>query len=69
MMQDGAGLCRLHGPGLKPSEGRAATHDTDPPFHRSDIARLWNTDRGREVVERWRKFTGYTGTPGDSNLI
>ena len=62
-MQDGDGLCRLHVPGLKPAEGRAALHGqriTDE-VRRSDIVKTWNTPKGRAIVARWRKITGYTG--------
>lgn len=46
------GLCALHDPGLKPFEGRMATHKPQPHLHH-DTAMLWNTDKGRQVVQLW----------------
>lgn len=52
--------CILHNPGLKPIEGRLAHHDEEVQgiswyeIHES-IAKTWDTDRGREVVNIWRR--------------
>jgi hypothetical protein len=52
-------LCALHSIKLKPLEGRTAHHeieedqDKDPSIH-EQIARLWDTDEGRNVVSNWK---------------
>jgi len=56
--QNPDGLCLLHDAGLKPLEGRLARceHDkTDlPPVNvHKCVAALWDTAKGRAIVERW----------------
>lgn len=51
------GLCKLHGPRLKPVEGRLATHDRESckGLHEY-VAELWNSEAGSRAVERFDKF-------------
>jgi len=49
-------VCELHPTGLKPIEGRVASHDTsfdDGILIREAIIDVWDTDYGRSVVSRW----------------
>lgn len=63
------GKCEVHNSGAKPLVCRISTC-TDPlpdemrgkDFNYS-VAHLWDNDRGREVVARWRKETGCDETP------
>lgn len=55
------GKCLLHDPGLKPLEGRVASHEKIETGH-DEVEKLgawleaqWDTPRGRRVVERWKK--------------
>jgi hypothetical protein len=48
------GLCELHDIGLKPIEGRLTHHDGDLKDLHYDVAMLWESDEGREVVQKWR---------------
>jgi hypothetical protein len=52
------GLCELHDKGLKPIEGRLAHHDENGDqmweAHK-EIIRSWDTDRGKAMVEKFRK--------------
>lgn len=52
--------CRLHGTGYKPLQcrealcgGRGYENEPGDPASNYDIAKLWNTDRGRALVARW----------------
>lgn len=51
----GDNLCELHDLGLKPIEGRVATCQGKGPEGclREDIAKLWNTPKGWEVLRKW----------------
>lgn len=59
-------LCSLHDKGLKPIQGRIAccndtssrTEDFDD---RWDILHTWNTQKGRDLIERWKIEVGFTG--------
>lgn len=44
-------LCELHDRGLKPSEGRAALHNTPDDGLRAAIANTWATDKGIAVMK------------------
>jgi hypothetical protein len=66
VMQDAAGLCRLHDLGLKPAEGRLARcanseRPTPSGLHR-DVADTWDSQEGRDVVALWCRATG-RGSP------
>lgn len=53
------GLCDLHDLGLKPIEGRLAnckSEDNMQGVH-EEVARTWDTDKGRAVLARWVKET------------
>lgn len=53
--------CELHGTGFQPLECRFCHHDRrglGPKCH-ADIERDWNTSRGRVLVVRWSKLTGF----------
>ena len=58
VMQNGLGLCKLHDIG-KPYEGRMAHHDKDSGSTHHDVAMTWNTEYGRQVVERWKESVDY----------
>jgi len=47
------GLCMLHDKGLKPIEGRVAHHSKDSDNLHEAVARTWDSDVGRAVVERF----------------
>jgi hypothetical protein len=50
------GKCKLHNAGLKPLEGRVAIHGEQvigKTFYRN-LARSWNTRKGRALIERIR---------------
>lgn len=49
------GLCELHGK-HKPLEGRLAHHSGTPTTLRKQIAKLWDTREGRQVVERFKQM-------------
>lgn len=44
------GKCELHEPGLKPSEGRLASHDRDPFPIRLSVANTWTGKRIDSVL-------------------
>lgn len=46
------GLCEVHT--IKPSEGAISIHDKKFPELHAKIARLWDSDVGRAVVEEFR---------------
>ena len=53
--------CELHGTGFQPLECRFCHHDRPgmgPKCH-ADVERDWNTSRGRVLVVRWAKLTGF----------
>lgn len=54
-------LCALHDGGLKPTEGAVADCKDDQQngvtLH-EQVARTWDTPKGRAVVHRWRKEVG-----------
>jgi hypothetical protein len=55
VFQDGNGLCGLHAPNLKPTEGRLAHHTDDGSLNVHEaVAALWDTDEGRAVVAEWK---------------
>jgi hypothetical protein len=61
------GRCALHDRGLKPIEGRVATHKDRPEGYPSGdihehIAAMWDTDEGRRVVASVRRMED-DGTP------
>ena len=55
------GLCQLHGTPMKPAEGRKVAHHGHP-LSRKDVGRrihekvirLWDSPRGRAVVQWWK---------------
>ena len=49
------GLCELHGK-HKPLEGRLAHHSGTPTSLRSQMAKLWDTPEGRQVVEKFKQM-------------
>lgn len=52
------GLCELHDPGLKPTEGRKAIHGkvkTDEHLHRM-VIESWDNSEGRNTVAKWKKL-------------
>lgn len=50
------GLCELHNTGAKPMEGRLAMCGDRTPYGlHQDVAEMWDSEEGREVVELWRK--------------
>lgn len=56
------GLCGIHESGAKPLECRAAYHDREEEYEavenmHLEVARLWNSDRGRSLVARWKAQT------------
>lgn len=68
VFQDKEGLCKLHNSGYKPIEGRLSLCDRQvaklPQDQRDaykntnlhhEVAKLWDTDKGRAVVEMWEK--------------
>lgn len=48
-------LCTLHDKKLKPFEGREADCKAHQPTLRKDVLALWNTPKGKEVVESWKE--------------
>lgn len=70
----GEGLCELHDAGLKPLEGRIArctdsmseeveaAHLHEYRAARRNIRNQWDTERGRELVRRWKDLVGYDAT-------
>ncbi len=54
-------LCSLHDLGLKPEEGRESCCKTLGELERSheDYAKLWDTDYGRSVVQKWKNLINY----------
>ena len=53
---DGQGLCQLHTPGLKPTEGKQALCEGRTPegLHER-IAGAWDTSEGRDLIDRWER--------------
>ena len=51
---DETGLCRLHGLGLKPTEGQIAlcSNRTPAGLH-EQIARTWNDPQAQALIDRW----------------
>lgn len=52
-------LCILHDLKLKPVEARIASCETSYPDLHRDVAMLWKSDEGRNVVELWKKECEY----------
>jgi hypothetical protein len=51
---DEAGLCRLHAPGLKPTEGRIALcGGRTPEGLHEQIARAWDDGEAQALIDRW----------------
>jgi len=51
--------CMIHD--LKPIEGRKVIHDVEPLSAYSihyELAKLWNTPEGKEVIDLWHKLIG-----------
>lgn len=44
------GLCELHAPGLKPTEGKLAIHDRADEGLRESICETWSTNEGIAVI-------------------
>jgi hypothetical protein len=53
--------CELHGSGHQPLECRFCHHDRPGMGLRchDDIGRAWDSPRGRALVVRWAKLTGF----------
>ena len=53
-------LCSLHSLGLKPHQGAKACCDDSKNEAEENIyyAHLWNTDKGREVIKKFKKAVG-----------
>ena len=47
-------LCKLHDLKLKPSEGRMSGCNKNVSSLHKDIAMLWDSDEGKEVVKLWK---------------
>lgn len=48
------GLCELHAPGLKPTEGRQALcHNRTPGDLHESIGQTWNNAEALALVQRW----------------
>lgn len=52
------GKCTIHDSDFKPQQCRTTFVCTGAGDNNYDIARLWDTDRGRQVVQKWREITG-----------
>ncbi len=50
--------CQLHEPELKPYEGRIALCSLKQPDLHEQVAMMWDCDKGREVVEMWKRRNG-----------
>jgi hypothetical protein len=51
--------CELHNLGLKPSEGKFATHDTTPAeeeINDKEIIKTWLTDEGDQLIHEWEEL-------------
>ncbi len=54
------GLCLLHNRKLKPIGGRVATCKRQVGIEVAHmIATKWDTDKGREIVAKWKKLVNY----------
>lgn len=51
------GLCELHDKGLKPLGGRAAYHTKEQDYETvaEYIGKSWDTDKGRDLIDKWSK--------------
>jgi hypothetical protein len=57
------GLCDLHATGHMPLECRYCHHDRKgmgQACHR-DLENDWNTDKGKAIVVKWMRLTGFRG--------
>lgn len=55
-------LCDLHDSKIKPVEGRVAdcNHIGDDDYYiHEEVAMLWNTNKGRSVLAKWKKIVGF----------
>lgn len=68
--------CSLHDKGLKPIQGKMACCKIERVFidqdgdeqeleERISILHLWNTQRGRDLIEKWKKEVSFTGLETD----
>jgi hypothetical protein len=60
---NGNGLCELHDQGLKPLEGRLASHDMPDHGLRQWVVKKWISEKGLQVLK------GFTNDPEDLLLI
>jgi len=63
------GKCELHKSGLKPIQGKIATHeDMDEEYFEkfAETSKIdWESDRGLALIERWKKLVNYQKTDAD----
>lgn len=65
IFQDKDTKCALQEIG-KPAEARKTRCDSDCSGLHEAVARTWDTDKGRAVVERWRTLVDYQGYPASN---
>lgn len=53
--------CLLHDMGLKPEQGRQACCKIDNDLVKDNLyySKLWDTEKGKEVVSRWKSLVNY----------
>jgi hypothetical protein len=49
-------LCILHDKGLKPEQGRESCCETDDAKDNLHYAKVWDTEKGKQVLEKFRKM-------------
>ena len=54
VFHDSDGLCKVHVSGLKPLEGKVASCRGSPPGIHFQVAKSWDSVKGREILARWR---------------
>lgn len=56
--------CELHSLGLKPSQGKIACCKVESSAADGNLTyiKLWATDKGKEVIEKFKKAVNYVGT-------
>lgn len=57
------GLCELHDSGFKPLQCRTGSgcSPTDGYYSNLDMAKKWDTKKGRAAIKRWEKEVGFVG--------
>jgi hypothetical protein len=58
VFQTRKGLCSIHDSGFKPREGREAICGEFQDGLHEAVARTWDCEEGRELVERWKQLVG-----------